>query len=79
MGINTAKKILKIQMLKKSISAEDLQKLLKSKGYIYTVASINSKISRGAFSATFLIECMEAMGYMNINLTDLLDNEESNK
>lgn len=79
MGVNTAKKILKIQMLKKSISAEDLQKLLKSKGYIYTQASINSKISRGAFSATFLIECMEAMGCMNINLTDLLDNEESNK
>lgn len=73
MNDNKAKTFLKIEMLKEGISTEDLQKLLKDKGYNYTLSSINSKISRGTFSATFLIQCLEVMGHYNININDLLD------
>lgn len=70
---NKAKTFLKIEMLKEGISTEELHKLLLSKGYNYTLSSINSKISRGTFSATFLIQCLEVMGHYNVNINDLLD------
>ena len=70
---NKAKTFLKIEMIKEGISTEELHKLLLSKGYNYTLSSINSKISRGTFSATFLIQCLEVMGHYNVNINDLLD------
>lgn len=73
MNNNKAKTFLKIEMLKEGISTEDLHKLLQSKGYNYTLSSINCKISRGTFSATFLIQCLEAMGHYNVNINNLLD------
>ena len=73
MNDNKAKTFLKIEMLKEGISNEDLQRLLQAKGYNYTLSSINSKISRGTFSATFLIQCLEVMGHYNVNINDLLD------
>ena len=73
MNNNKAKTFLKIEMLKEGISTEDLHKLLLSNGYNYTLSSINSKISRGTFSATFLLQCLEAMKHYNVNINDLLD------
>lgn len=73
MSNSKAKTILKIEMLKEGISTDELHKLLLAKGYKYTLSSINSKISRGTFSATFLIQCLEAMGHYNVNINDLLD------
>lgn len=71
MNNNKAKTFLKIEMLKEGISTEELHKLLLAKGYDYTLSSINSKISRGTFSATFLIQCLEAMGHYNVNIKNL--------
>lgn len=73
--MNAAKKILKIEMIKEGLSVEELQKLLSDNGYSYTVASINSKISRGSFSANFLLQCLEVMGRTNISLENLKLNE----
>lgn len=73
MNNNKAKTFLKIEMLKDGISTEELHRLLLSKGYNYTLSSINSKISRGTFSATFLIQCLEAMGHYSVNINDILD------
>lgn len=73
MDHNKAKTFLKIEMLKEGISTEELHRLLQSKGYNYTLSSINSKISRGTFSATFLIQCLEAMGHYSISINDILD------
>lgn len=74
--MSKAKTLLKIELLKAGLSVEDLQKLLKAKGHNYTLSSLNSKISRGAFSATFLLQCLEAMGHLNINIKDLIDGTE---
>lgn len=68
---NSVKKLLKIEMLKRDISTEDLHNLLAQKGYNYTLPSINNKISRGTFSATFLIQCFESMGINNININEV--------
>lgn len=75
--MSKAKTLLKIELLKDGLSMEDLQRLLKSKGYDYTLSSLNSKISRGTFSASFLLQCFEAMGHYNINLNDLIKSDET--
>lgn len=75
--MSKAKTLLKIELLKDGLSMEDLQRLLKSKGYDYTLSSLNSKIIRGTFSASFLLQCLEAMGHYNINLNDLIKSDET--
>lgn len=75
--MSKAKTLLKIELLKDGLSMEDLQHLLKSKGYDYTLSSLNSKISRGTFSASFLLQCLEAIGHYNINLNDLIKSDET--
>jgi hypothetical protein len=68
---NMAKRFLKMEMLRRGISSEKLQTLLSESGYSYTLSSINSKISRGTFSASFLIQCLEAMKCDKIDLNSL--------
>lgn len=73
---NIAKRILKMEMLRRNISTEKLQQLLSERGHSYSLSSINSKISRGTFSASFMIECLEAMKCGKIELNNIvIDNE----
>lgn len=57
-----AKRLLKSELLRRGVSSEDLVALLEKIGVQETKASIDSKISRGTFSAAFLIQCLNAMG-----------------
>jgi hypothetical protein len=57
-----AKRLLKSELIRRGVNSEDLVVLLKSIGVDETKASIDSKISRGTFSAAFLIQCLNAMG-----------------
>jgi hypothetical protein len=57
-----AKRLLKSELVKRGISTEDLVVLLKSIDVEETKASIDSKISRGTFSAAFLIQCLNVIG-----------------
>ena len=65
-----------MEMLRRGISAEKLQSLLADHGYSYTLSSINSKISRGTFSATFLIQCLEVMKCDRIDFDNIISNYE---
>lgn len=56
------KRLLKSELVRRGVSSEDLVALLKNIGVEETKASIDSKISRGTFSASFLIQCLNAMG-----------------
>lgn len=67
-----AKRFLKMEMLRRGISTEKLQLLLANHGYSYTLSSVNSKISRGTFSATFLLQCLEVMKCDKLDLDNLL-------
>lgn len=63
-----AKRIIKSEMLKKDIKAEDLVILLHKIGIEETKSSINSKISRGTFSAAFLFQVLQVMGCRSIEI-----------
>ena len=65
-----AKRLLKSELVRRGISTEHLVSLLKNIGVDETKASIDSKISRGTFSAAFLIQCLNAMGIRNF-LTEI--------
>lgn len=57
-----AKRLLKSELIRRGVNSEDLVVLLNNIGVAETKASIDSKISRGTFSAAFLIQCLNAMG-----------------
>lgn len=60
-----AKRLLKSELVRRGVSSEDLVALLENIGVEETKASIDSKISRGTFSAAFLIQCLNAIGVKN--------------
>ncbi len=62
------KRLLKSELIKRGISTTDLLLLLKEIGVEETKASIDSKISRGTFSASFFIQCLLAIGCTKIEL-----------
>lgn len=67
---NKVKHLLKSEMIKRGISTSDLTLLLNQIGLEETKSSIDSKISRGTFSATFFLQCMFVIGCHKIELED---------
>lgn len=64
------KRLLKSEMVKRGVSTTDLTILLNQIGLEETKSSIDSKISRGTFSATFFLQCLSVMGCKKIELED---------
>ncbi|AEE51072.1 DUF6471 domain-containing protein [Haliscomenobacter hydrossis] len=56
------KRLLKSELVRRGITHEQLATLLREMDIFETKASIDSKISRGSFSAVFLIQCLIAIG-----------------
>lgn len=56
------KRLLKSEIVKRGITHEQLVDLLADIGVKETKASIDSKMSRGTFSAVFLVQCLIAIG-----------------
>jgi len=66
---DTAKRILKSELVKRGISHSELATLLQeSKG------SIDSKISRGSFSASFFLHCLSIIGCTKIEIEHIENN-----
>jgi len=63
-----AKGILKAQLARKNIKYHDLARKLKAIGIEENQNTIATKISRGAFSFTFFLQCMYALGINKIDL-----------
>jgi len=57
-----AKRLLKSELVRRGISNDDLVIFLANIGVEETKASIDSKISRGTFSAAFMLQCLNAIG-----------------
>jgi len=66
-----AKQILKTELIKRDISHEQLVDYLDNIGVKETKAGIDSKLSRGTFSAAFLLQCLDAIGCSYISNEDL--------
>tara|TARA_B100001105_G_C22200194_1_gene360811 strand:- start:154 stop:447 length:294 start_codon:yes stop_codon:yes gene_type:complete len=56
-----AKCLIKSELVRRGITNETLSGLLADMGIEETKASIDSKISRGTFSAAFLLQCLNAI------------------
>lgn len=67
---NKTKRLLKSELIKRGISTEDLVKLFKNKNIKETKSSIDSKISRGTFSAAFFIQCLSVIDCHKIEIED---------
>lgn len=65
-----AKRLLKSELVKRGVSNTDLVFLLNEIGVEETKAGIDSKISRGSFSATFLLQCLIVIGCQKIEIED---------
>lgn len=65
---NKVKRLLKSELVKRGISNTDLVLLLKKIDVEETKASIDSKISRGTFSACFFLQCLSAIGCNKIEI-----------
>ena len=65
-----AKRLLKSEMVKRGFTHADLVGLLNDIGVEETKASIDSKISRGSFSATFLLQCLTVIGCHKLDIED---------
>jgi len=64
------KRLLKSELVRRGISNSDLAVLLENIGVVETKSSIDSKISRGTFSACFFLQCLSVIGCGKIEIQD---------
>ena len=57
-----AKNLLKAELKRRGLSYRDLAEKLATIGVQETERNLNNKISRGGFSAAFLLQCLESIG-----------------
>ena len=65
---NKVKRLLKSELVRRGISNSDLAIILKQIGIEETKSSIDSKISRGTFSASFFLQCLTVIGCEKIEI-----------
>jgi hypothetical protein len=63
------KGLLKAELKRRNMSYRELAEKLTDLGIPETERNIANKISRGGFTAVFLLQCLEAMGAKEIRLT----------
>jgi hypothetical protein len=66
---NRAKRLLKSELKLAGVSYRDLAEKLGKIGVSETEANIANKISRGGFTAVFLLQCLTAIGRRNISIS----------
>lgn len=64
------KRILKTELVKRGLSTDDLTSLLNKNGFTETKSSVDSKISRGTFSASFFMQCLYVIGCTKIEIEE---------
>jgi hypothetical protein len=64
------KGMLKAELKRKNLSYKDLAEKLSGIGVIDSEANIKNKISRGGFTAVFLIQCLTAIGVKSLSLSE---------
>lgn len=67
---NRVKTLLKVELTRQGITYGQLSEKLRAIGVDQAEPDIRNKLSRGTFSAMFLVQCLEAVGCQSIRLTD---------
>ena len=57
-----AKKMIKLEMLKRDVGYEQLSELMQAAGTHDTPGNLKTKINRGTFSAAFLLQVLNVIG-----------------
>ncbi len=65
------RRFLKAELKRAEVSYKELAERLTAHGLEETEVGIASKLSRGTFSATFLLACLAALGLQGVSLEDL--------
>ncbi len=60
--------LVKVELAKRSLTYKQLSEMLSELGIIESEPNIRNKLSRGTFSAVFLVQCLTAMGSKTIEL-----------
>jgi Domain of unknown function (DUF6471) len=66
-----ARRLLKAELARADIGYRELAERLKKHGLKETEASIANKISRGTFSATFMLASLVAIGAETVRIEDI--------
>ena len=61
-----AKNLLKGELKRKGVTYAQLAERLGTIGVHETERNLNNKVSRGGFSAAFLLQCLEAIGAQDV-------------
>tara|TARA_R110001599_G_scaffold236553_1_gene435847 strand:+ start:48152 stop:48427 length:276 start_codon:yes stop_codon:yes gene_type:complete len=64
------KRLLKSELVRRGISNSDLANMLEQIGIEETKSSIDSKISRGTFSASFFLQCLTVIGCEKVEIEE---------
>lgn len=65
-----AKGLLKSELRRRGITYHDLAERLREVGLKENARNISNKISRGGFSAVFLLQCLHVIGVTQLQLAD---------
>ena len=63
-----ASNLLKASIARKGLTYAQVAERLAAEGVSETEASIRNKLSRGTFSAVFLLQCFKAIGIENLRM-----------
>jgi len=64
------KGLLRAEMARRSMTYDQLVDRLAEMGVHDTAVNIRNKVSRGGFSAVFLVQCLKAMGVRSLSLDE---------
>jgi Domain of unknown function (DUF6471) len=65
-----AKNLLKGELKRRGVTYAQLAEKLAQIGVTENERNLNNKISRGGFTAAFLLQCLEAIGASSLRLSD---------
>lgn len=66
-----ATRIINVELSRQGLNKGQLAQKLTEAGYDVTAQGVRNKISYGAFSFAFFLQCMKVLGVKSISLEDL--------
>lgn len=64
------KGFIRAEMTRRDLTYADLAERLAAIGVKETVPNLKNKLSRGSFTAVFMVQCLRAMGVASLRLDD---------
>jgi hypothetical protein len=64
------KRLLRAEMARRGVTYEQLSEKLSAIGIADSAVNIRNRVARGKFTATFLVQCLVAMGVRSLRIAD---------